>query len=229
MRHSIRPGGTFETVRYVTNKIILVRHWNKRAEPFKLRVKGKAMTERPTLRHRLRADLRDRHRRLDAIASQFDLCGIGGLTAFLSMHAMALDGLRVLDNISDTEHLIGSLRDRAMCDLGQVDGPRAVMPALPPIEVHHLAVEYVIGGASLGMAVLKKQWAQSTEPTVRAMNAYFSASYPKSVWSGFCSRARLIGGDDPLSDRVVADAGALFDRYIACALASADGGVLENV
>lgn len=187
------------------------------------------MTGQPTLRHRLRADLRDSHGQLDAIVSQFDLCKIDGLTAFLSMHAMALNGLDVSDGVLSTETLIGTMRDRAVQDLRQVDAPFAAGPPLPPIQVHHLSIEYVIGGASLGMSVLKERWAQSLQPTVRAMNAYFSASFPRDVWSSFCNRARQIGADDPLSDTVVSDAIAIFDRYIACALANTRRGALENV
>ena len=77
-----------------------------------------------------------------------------------------------------------------------------------------VAAEYILRGSRLGLAVLRRQWLDATQPQVRAAHRFVSQPVDGPGWRRFCAELdrRPGGGSD--ADRAVAGAKAVFAAMI---------------
>ena len=175
-----------------------------------------------SLRDRLRADTRGPHEALDLRMSEFDLTSAEGLAGFLRVQHAALTALAPRATRAESAGAIVDLATRAARDLTVLGGtpPARAEIALPPLDP--LAVDYIVAGSRLGGQVLRRRWQQSTDPVVRAADAYFSAPEHLDLWRGFVTRAGAMDGQGARAETVIDDALAIFALYSGIAEAVRD-------
>ncbi|MEX0280109.1 MAG: hypothetical protein AB3N13_02835 [Arenibacterium sp.] len=152
--------------------------------------------------------------------SRFDLTTVTGLSGFLAMQSSALIALKPLAEDARCNELVLSLIGLAECDLEVLDTqPVHMTPewSKPP---DMMAIDYVILGSRIGTQVLRKRWARSDAPLVKAASAYFSAPSFIALWHQFCRVAEQSPAQGQNADQVVKDAKHLFEFYASCANAA---------
>lgn len=168
-----------------------------------------------TLRSRLRADTAAQHARLDEAISTADISTRSGFTRFMQTHHAAF---RAIDAVAPRAEL-RDLADRAGRDLARMGMATGPMPESDgPLDSQ--AVDYVLHGSRLGTKVLKRRWQTARDPQVQAADAYFGAPIDPAAWRATCAALEARPAAGAASDRVVSDAGRIFDMFrtaLACA------------
>lgn len=170
-------------------------------------------TSVPNLRHRLRHDLASVHDALDTRISAIDLTTLSGLGRFLCIHHAAYDAVSaaVTDTPSVTERL-AQTRAALSTDLGVLGRrPVPVTAAQPPL--HPVAVDHILMGSRLGLAVLKKAWSESSDPKVLTVRCFLTLPSLSANWRAHCDRLSGLPGDTPFADRVVEDTRRVFEIF----------------
>ena len=167
-----------------------------------------------SLRRRLRTDLADRHARLDAGFSRFDLTTRAGLTGFLAAHRAAFAAIDPapggLTGGPLLARMIAAL-DTDLDRLGQGPGPD-----LPVLRLRRpMAQDYVLLGSRLGSQLLRRRWAAASDPDLRAAGAYLSLPAMTGDWQAFCTRTQALPGFGAVADETVCEAGRLFDLFLS--------------
>lgn len=171
-----------------------------------------------TLRERLRQDLAGDHDRLDQLVSTFDLTTVAGLGQFLSMHAMGVAGIAREGHPADVTGVMEDLIARAQADLAVLGlGVPDHGADAPALQVDGLALRYVLGGAQMGTAVLRRRWAAASDPQVRAASAFFGGARHADLWNVFLAEVADHAATGPCADRIVADGRRLFVHFHHCA------------
>lgn len=166
-----------------------------------------------TLRSRLRDDSRCAHDRLDRLVTGYDLRRTGPLARFLAGNHAALRALRVARGPFDGE--AEALRDDLLPALSADLGTLGVSPGPGPEaqSFDDRAALYVLLGSRLGTQVLCRQWAEATDPRVRAASAYFDRPFGAQDWKRFTAWLDDQPAEGPAADRAVRDAARLFDHF----------------
>ena len=163
------------------------------------------------LRDRLRRDLEPDHDRVDAAFAA--LVGVSGgasgddLPSFLS--AMRAGFAAMPATPSGVRDDVLSRLDADLARLGAAPGP-----AVPPVDAHPLAADYVMLGSRSGAAYLARAWADV--PGV-AGSAFFAADVDRAPWHALSRDLAAHPADGAFADRVVADARAAFGAFLAAA------------
>lgn len=176
------------------------------------------LSDNMTLRQRLRHETTMAHEALDTRLSKLELTKVGGLSVFLEAQSMALGALEKMSEQARTSETIRILHRAADADLNSLGVNPTQNPPSLAARPEPLAIDYIVAGSRLGTAVLRKRWAEATDPTVKNASSYFTAPVFIETWREFCQTADSLPGDCASSDRIVADANALFDFFEACAL-----------
>ena len=167
------------------------------------------------LRTRLRVGTRKEHEALDAKLAGLDLKSPDGLSRFLQVQAAALPRIRISDGVARSADLADDLLAGLRLDLAVLGVPE--LPEGPAVEVHALAMDYVVLGSRLGTAVLRKTWAVADNPLVQRASRYFEAPARPDLWRTFCVETGQMEANGAQADRMVDDVRALFRLYDDCA------------
>ncbi|KAF0675304.1 Heme oxygenase [Profundibacterium mesophilum KAUST100406-0324] len=147
-----------------------------------------------------------------------------GLTTFLAASLRALDAIEPAPGPcrAAAETLRRSMADAARRDLAELGSPAhepghgTSEPAasLPrPAALAAEAVLYVLGGARMGAAVLRRDWGRSRDPRVLACGRYLGAQFDGPSWPAVAQAlgARPAVGAD--AEAIVADARRVFHTF----------------
>lgn len=171
------------------------------------------MATATTLRHRLRADTRAAHDRLDRMAAGFDLSQRAGYGRFIRGHALA-----TADLLGQGAEL-GLLRHRLALANGDLSAmgmaPVPARPDTPPGDgAPSLGLRYVIAGSHLGARGLVQAGRPSALLTDPALADH---------WAALVAVLKARPATGAAADQVVAQARGVFDSY-ACAFRRAAAG-----
>lgn len=170
------------------------------------------MTFRDTLRHASRPD----HDRVDAAFSDLDLADRADFAVFCRIHMACFAALA---RQPDLDHATVALLARAQAALARDLAHLGEDATAPDPRIGHAfdpdAVAYVVAGSRLGSQVLRKRWAQTTDPTLRAANCYFTLPGDGAHWKDVCHALSQISPDGPRAQRIVADTKAIFAMFFA--------------
>ncbi|MGR3625295.1 MAG: hypothetical protein ACU0A0_03290 [Limimaricola sp.] len=166
------------------------------------------------LRSRLKRDLVARHERLDACFSRFDLTTRPGLSGFLAAHRTAFAAIRPASGGLTGGPLLGRMIAAIDADLGVLGHAPGAGPA-PLRLTRSMAQDYVLLGSRLGSQLLRRRWAAARDPRLRSAGTYLSLPPMARDWRAFCDRAGALPGEGTEADKVVCEAGQLFDLFLA--------------
>lgn len=167
-----------------------------------------------TLRRRLREDTSPAHQRVDTVLSQYDLADPMDLATFLQIHFVVFD--RLSGSAGRTAAVFGDLLAALRADLIILDMPLADLH--DPVDLHPIAVDYVVLGSRLGTQVLRKFWQKSENALARRADQYFGLPNDPAAWQQFCKDLDARPDTGPEADRVVADTDVIFDLFLDEAL-----------
>ncbi len=176
---------------------------------------GLSVSHDENLRTRLRVGTREEHEALDAKLSELDLRSPDGLSRFLQLQAAALPCIRISEGVARSADLADDLLACLRLDLAVLGVDE--LPGGPVVEVHALAMDYVVLGSRLGTAVLRRHWADAADPLVQRANRYFDTPARPDLWRAFCVETAEMAGEGDFADRMVRDVRALFTLYDDCA------------
>ncbi|MFO6464290.1 biliverdin-producing heme oxygenase [Jannaschia sp. KMU-145] len=170
------------------------------------------------MRDRLRRETRTAHADVDARFGAYDIVQPGRYGDFLTAH---LGALTLLDARADrragedVRRDIAAMRGRIRQDLRCLGrpAPPAAVPSPSTGPLHPDALRYAVWGSQIGMSFLHRQWAALPRTPVRLTSRFLTTPFVPPFWKALCHRlaATPATGDTP--DRVVADAGRIFDIY----------------
>ena len=168
-----------------------------------------------SLRDRLRVDTAPRHDCVDRAYSSMDLTQLDGLQTFLRTQLSVLRSVRC----SSGRHAV-AVRQRSSrmvaaleVDLRDLRGRQAA-----PVSERQLdatAILYILLGSSLGTRVLHRRWLEATDPAVTAAGRYLGLAPPHGAWRHLCQDLGQLPAEGAEADRIVQDAGRLFDLHLA--------------
>jgi hypothetical protein len=168
-----------------------------------------------SLRDRLRVDTALKHECVDRAYSLLDLTQPGSFQTFLRTQLSVL--LSVFCRPGHHTLAVEDLRSRMVAaleaDLRELRGRLAA-----PVGGRYLdatAVLYMLLGSSFGTRVLRRRWLGATDPAVASAGRYLGLTPPQGAWPALCdelARHSAVGAD---ADRIVHDAGKLFDLHLA--------------
>lgn len=165
------------------------------------------------LRSRLREDLAPRHERLDACFSRFDLTTRPGLSGFLAAHRAAFAAIRPAPGGLTGQALLDRMIAALDTDLDRLG--HESLPTLAPCRLSQpMAQDYVLLGSRLGSQLLRRRWEAGRDPELHAAGSYLSLPPMAAEWRAFCLRASAQPGLGTEADRVIAEAGGLFDLFL---------------
>lgn len=170
-----------------------------------------------TFRNGARFALRERtaaaHDRVDAAFGRLDLASCAGLGDFLDANHRAL---RVVEPLLAGAPGLPPLPSRlAAIESGLMALDRAVPTAsalaLPDaVRQEPLGVAYVVGGSALGAQVLRRRWAATDDPAVRAADAFMDDAGMMAYWTAIQNVLRAIPADSTRMAAIAASAVATF-------------------
>lgn len=169
----------------------------------------------PSLRQRLRSETESDHKLVDSILSRLDITCRPDFIQFLLIH---LDVYTRIRATGPAKIALDDICERLAADLSTLGFSNNPETNSETQEFHDLALEYIVHGSRLGAGVLRKKWLQSEDQDVRAAAAYFTASSASADWADLCVKLRRMPWGGAISDRVVADARQIFNRFAASAL-----------
>ncbi|WP_298435208.1 biliverdin-producing heme oxygenase [uncultured Jannaschia sp.] len=171
-----------------------------------------------SLRDRLRHETRTAHADVDARFGAYDIVQPGRYEDFLTAHLDALTSLDArADHRSgeDVRRDIAEMRGRIRQDLRRLG--RADPPVAPPSTaggpLHPDALRYAVWGSQIGMSFLHRRWAALPRTPVRTSSRFLTTPFAPPLWKALCRRLAATPATGDMSDRVVADAGRIFDIY----------------
>ncbi len=165
---------------------------------------------RQTLKHASQAD----HDRVDDLLSSFDIATKQGFEGFLIIHkACFATMLGTAERGTDTASSLRDMLTRIDADLTALRTQmRAPQPApLPRLDA--MALAYLIEGSRLGSRVLKRIWAGSSDPVVRAADAYFSMEPAPGRWKDICDALSVIPVQSTRAGAIIEDTQRLFGMF----------------
>lgn len=173
-----------------------------------------------SLRERLRGETRRSHDMVDAAFLAHDITVFGGYTSFLLAHQTVLQSLSISSQnscghtlLSEIELLLGRVRADLM-SLGEC----ALVPDPPDGRAYDpTALDYVLLGSRLGMAVLRKTWSRSSDPAVLSTAKFLSTPPEPIRWRAFCKDLSAMPASGAKADTIIADAHAIFASYARAA------------
>lgn len=147
-----------------------------------------------SIRAALRAATAEAHRKLDSLATRFDLTSDTGYRAFLTVSAEALLALEAaLERAGVAQHLDDwPARARAgaiVADLQGLGGeaPAAAPVTLPASPAALFGVLYVLEGSRLGARLILKQLEAAGEH-IRRNSRYLAHGVESDLWRSFAAR-----------------------------------------
>jgi hypothetical protein len=168
-----------------------------------------------SLRDRLRADTAPRHECVDRAYSSLDLTQPSDLQTFLRTQSSVLASVRCRSgrHASDAKALGSRMLAALEADLCSLH----VRPASPVGERHldATAVLYMLLGSSLGTRVLRRRWQGATASAVAAAGRCLGLEPPGGAWRELCEELAQRSPRGAEADRIVRDAGELFDLHLA--------------
>ena len=168
-----------------------------------------------SLRDRLRADTAARHDRVDRAYSKLDLTQSEDLRTFLRAQRSVLLSVRCYPgrHAAAAQDLASRMVIALEADLVDLDGG----PVLPEGErrLDATAMLYMLLGSSLGTRVLHRRWLGTTDFAARAAGRYLALTPPLGAWRHLCEDLAQGPSEGADADRIVQDAGELFDLHLA--------------
>ena len=168
-----------------------------------------------SLRDRLRTDMAPKHERVDRSCSFLDLAQPDGLRTFLRAQLSVLLSVRCRPGHHATAvQDLGSRMAAALeTDLHDLDG----CPVAPVGEcrLNATAMFYMLLGSGLGTRVLRRRWLEATDPAVTTAGRYLGLLPPHGAWRHLCEELAERPAEGADADRIVRDAGRLFDLHLA--------------
>lgn len=77
-----------------------------------------------------------------------------------------------------------------------------------------MAQDYVLLGSRLGSQLSRRRWEAGRDPELRAAGSYLSLPPMTAAWRTFCLEAGAQPGAGTEADRMIAEAGGLFDLVL---------------
>lgn len=167
-----------------------------------------------SLRDRLRADTASRHDDVDRAYSSLDLTRSDGLRTFLRTQSSVLGSVRCRPgrHAAAATDLGARMAAALEADLQALHGRPTVTGGERRLDA--TAVLYMLLGSSLGTRVLRRRWLAATDPTVAAAGRYLGLVPSQGAWRVLCEELTQHPAEGAEADRIVADAGELFDRHL---------------
>lgn len=146
--------------------------------------KGFDRLEKP-LRIQLKDETRSDHDRLDAQLSSVDLSGRSGLGVFLLMQAGALSVLEPMmaDPLYPPPPSQLALVKADLKTLSLAAEPFS--PSCGTAGLHPVGLIYVVAGSHFGNNMLRRNWAQATDPQVLLAGKFLNSVAMKEYWPHF--------------------------------------------
>lgn len=171
-----------------------------------------------SLRHRLRRETAMQHERVDAAYSRADLTDAAGLATFLGASLGALERITCAPGPQrgPAETLRASMAGAARRDLellGAPCPPGAAARTGGRAALSGDAVLYVLGGARMGAAVLRRIWSRSHDPRVLACHHYLGARFEGPSWPAVAGALDERSPAGEAAERIVADARRIFELF----------------
>ena len=175
----------------------------------------------PSYRHQLRAATRVDHQRVDDLFSALDIARRIDYARFIGVHLAVFEVLRrhltptsltrrqLLAGLAGLQRDLATLGQRRL-EVRHTPAEHGEAGALDP-----LAVDYVVAGSRLGLKILKTRWASSSDPLVRAANAYFTMPNAASPWPDVCRALSTVPPGSARAGAITRDTKRIFDLFAA--------------
>lgn len=163
-----------------------------------------------TFRTGLRDKMRHAHDVVDDQFSTLDLTTLGGLKRFLIIHEACFTQVDIAQ--SQPHPYLRDIIDNLRHDMRDLALTPLKMPALDN-PLTPLAVAYIVEGSRMGTAVLRRRWAQSSDPHVLEINTYFDATYHQTGWRALCTQLESVVPGSPHARAITRDAALIFGQF----------------